>query len=316
MKHFQGTLNKVVNFAGVGLHSGNLVNIEVLPACQNTGIIFQRVDEGYSAPILAHPFNVSTTDLNTTIGEGDCSISTIEHLMAAFAFMGIDNAYVKVDAPELPILDGSSAPFVDKFRQVGVVKQKARRKLLIVNQPFEVRSGDQFVKVEPHPYFSVNCHIDFKNSTAIGQQSLDFNFLDDDVSKLCDARTFCHINDVNAMRKAGLARGGSLDNAIVVNDSDVINSEGLRYRDEFVRHKLLDFIGDAALLGGQLIGKVYLKKAGHKLHSQFTQALLKHQSELLSVVVDDDWNKEFRVVDSNKRMKPVSLVAQTAFGHS
>jgi UDP-3-O-[3-hydroxymyristoyl] N-acetylglucosamine deacetylase len=316
MKYCQGTLKRSVKFAGVGLHSGNLVNVEIFPAFQNTGIIFQRTSTFNTLPILANPFNVLSTELNTTIGEGDSSVSTIEHLMAAFAGVGIDNAFIKVDSAEIPILDGSAAPFVDKFREVGIEKQKANRKIFMVNKSFEVRSGDQFVRVEPASSLSIHCEIDFRNSRAIGAQSYHFNFTEGDFSCLHDARTFCHIRDVEAMRSVGLAQGGSLDNAVVVNDEAVINSEGLRYSDEFVRHKLLDFIGDLALMGGQLLGKVYLRKAGHRLHSQFTRELLKNQSDLLTVIT-----QEFEAINGDfhlpgeRHIHAIPLM-KTAISHS
>jgi UDP-3-O-[3-hydroxymyristoyl] N-acetylglucosamine deacetylase len=281
---FQGTLKEKASFAGVGLHSGRVVNLEVWPASPNTGIVFHRSDRMDARPILAHPFNVTSTDLCTAIGTDGSAISTIEHLMAAFAGLGIDNAYVRVDSSELPILDGSSAPFVDKFRAVGIDRSSHVRRQFVVKKPFEVRSGDAFIRVEPYPHQKFTCNIQFDNSAAIGRQRLEMEFGEDSFLAICEARTFCHINDVNSMRAMGLARGGSLDNAIVVNDEAVVNADGLRYEDEFVRHKLLDCIGDLALLGGRLVGKITTSKSGHALHAKFTAALLRAQGEVLDIL--------------------------------
>jgi UDP-3-O-[3-hydroxymyristoyl] N-acetylglucosamine deacetylase len=283
---YQGTIKSKVKFAGVGLHSGRLVNLEVLPAAANTGIMFQRTDSSNARVILAHPFNVSSTALCTSIGQGEDEISTIEHLMASFFGLGIDNALVRVDSSEIPILDGSAAPFVDKLKVVGIDIQKPfARKLFVVKKAFEIRQGDQFIRVDPADSLSFDCSIDFDCSTAIGKQNHQIDFNQDSFLKLCEARTFCHVNDVNAMREAGLAQGGSLDNAIVVDDSKVINADGLRYNDEFVRHKLLDCLGDLGLLGGYIVGKITTNKSGHAMHAQFTSEFLRQGTKVFETVI-------------------------------
>lgn len=282
-KHHQGTLNRKVKFAGVGLHTGRIVNLEIVPCFDNTGIVFQRTDSETAKPVKAHPFNVTSTDLSTSIGSGESKISTIEHLMAAFAGLGIDNVLVLVDSPEIPILDGSSAPFIDKFMETGIERQESLRPRLVVKEAVEIRNGDQFIKIEPADGLSYHCSIDFKNSKAIGKQTTELKFNEENFLKLAEARTFCHIDDVNAMREVGLALGGSLDNAIVVDNDSVMNAAGLRNDNEFVEHKLLDCIGDLALLGGEIVGKVTLNKAGHKLHTQLASELLKNQETYISV---------------------------------
>ena len=277
MKRFQGTLAKPIQFVGVGLHSGSLVNLEIIPQSPNTGILFERTDIS-APPILACPSNISSTLLSTTIGKGPSTVATIEHLMAAFWGLGIDNALVRVSAQEIPILDGSSAPFVDKFSEVGIQIQHIPRNIIIPPEAFEILEGDKFIRYEPpaeydKPYLDIHCTVDFPSS-IIGKQSLEFRYSEEAFLKISEARTFCHLNDVKMMRSQGLALGGSLDNAVVVDNDKVLNTDGLRYKDEFVRHKLLDFFGDIALLPGSLAGKVTMCKNGHGLHAQFTKKIM------------------------------------------
>ncbi len=286
MSRFQGTVTKEVKMTGIGLHSGRPVELRILPATPNHGIFFCRTDLPDQAPIFAHPQQVSATQLSTTVGPLGSHVATIEHLMAAFAGVGIDNAVVWVDGPEIPILDGSSAPFVEKLLEVGVQIQNVRRKQFLLSEPFEVRSGDQYVRYEPwgflphthQPALLIEGHVEY-TSGAIGRQTLTFPFSHKNFLALQSARTFCHVDDIEQMRAHGLAKGGSLDNAIVVDGERVLNPEGLRCEDEFVRHKVLDFIGDIALIGGQLVGKVTLHKGGHRLHVEFAKELLRRLAE-------------------------------------
>lgn len=287
----QATLGAPIKFAGVGLHSGCLVNVEILPAAANTGIIFHRVDEISAVPVAANPFNISETRLSTTIGSGVSKVSTIEHIMAAFAGLGIDNAYVRIDNREVPILDGSAAPFVDQILIANIVQLDAPKKFLKCKRTFEIAKGDQLIRIEPYDGLTYSCSIDFSElSPVIGKQFLMTSFDEKSFSKISEARTFCHIKDVNFMRSNGLARGGSLDNAVVVDDEKVLNGEGLRFEDEFVRHKLLDCIGDLALLGGVLQGKITLRKSGHALHGEFTKNLLLNQQDYLEI----NWGQTVR----------------------
>ncbi len=287
MKRFQGTVSRPIHFAGVGLHSGNLVNLTVMPQLPNTGILFERMDHPGNM-ILACPSQISSTVLSTTLGQPPHSIATIEHLMAAFFGLGIDNALVRVSAGEIPILDGSAAPFVDKFMEAGIQIQHVPKLFISVPEAFEVTEGDKFIRYEPassaNPCLELVCSVDFPSS-AIGKQELGICFSQEEFLKISEARTFCHIESVRIMHAQGLALGGSLDNAVVVDDHKVLNVDGLRFEDEFVRHKILDFFGDIALLPGALVGKVTLNKNGHSLHAKFTKKImsyLKNDSDSVS----------------------------------
>jgi len=281
----QHTVARKVQISGIALHSGKVVRMEIHPAAANTGIVFKRTDLPGVPSILAHVSNIQSTDLNTTIASGDAKVATIEHLMAAFAGLGIDNAIVKIDGPEVPVMDGSAAPFIERIVVAGIAAQNAQRKYFVVREAFELQVGDKWIKVEPSDTASFEMHIDFK-SQVIGRQSFVFNFGRDSFLKVAGCRTFCHVNDVNAMRRAGLALGGSLDNAVVVSDDGVLNPEGLRFDDEFVRHKLLDCIGDLSLLGGPMIAKISAHKSGHGLHAAFMRAVWARRDEVLAVVED------------------------------
>lgn len=283
MDSHQSTLKKTIAMSGIGLHSGRITRLEILPGAANSGIVFRRTDVPGAEPVRAIAANVGSTDLSTAIGAGVNRIATIEHLMAAFAGLGVDNALVLVDGPEVPIMDGSSAPFVDQILAAGVVKVDGPRRLYFVKEAFEIRDGDKLMRVEPSDRLEFSCSVEYA-SGAIGKQALDFTFSRSGFLDLCESRTFCHVKEVDAMRAHGLALGGSLDNAIVVTDTEVMNPGGLRMADEFVRHKLLDCIGDLALLGAPLVGKVTIHKAGHALHTRFVNELLKRRGELLSVV--------------------------------
>ncbi len=283
MDSYQSTIKKSIEMNGIGLHSGRLVKLEILPAAANTGIVFRRTDVLGADPVKASAANIAGSELSTAIGFGINKVTTIEHLMAAFAGLAVDNALVLVDGPEIPIMDGSSAPFVDQILAAGIAKVNGHRRLFIVKEAFEVRDGDKVIRVEPCDRLEFHCSVDYA-SEAIGKQEIEFTFSRSSFLDLCESRTFCHVKEVDVMRAHGLALGGSLDNAIVVDDTDVLNPGGLRYRDEFVRHKLLDCIGDLALLGAPLVGRVTLHKAGHALHAKFVTELLRRKSELLSVV--------------------------------
>ncbi len=279
----QHTVASKITLSGRGLHSGRLVRMEILPAAANTGIVFQRTDIPNSVAVEAQPYNITSTDLSTTVGSGSNAVSTIEHLMAAFAGLEVDNALVKVNAPEIPIMDGSSTEFVDAIMRAGIKRLGFVRRQYVVRRAFEVRQDDRFIRIEPARRTKFKCSIDFK-SKVIGSQSIEWSMGRDEFLQLANARTFCHINEVNAMRQVGLAQGGSLENAIVVTDTGVMNSEGLRGQDEFVRHKLLDCIGDLAILGAPLVGLITVHKPGHALHAQFMVELLKQKSQVLSIL--------------------------------
>lgn len=281
----QHTVARRIEVSGIALHSGKVVRIEILPAAINTGILFKRVDLPGMPSVLAHVSNIQSTDLNTTIANGEAKVSTIEHLMAAFAGLGIDNALVKIDGPEVPVMDGSAAPFVDRILAAGISAQDALRRYFVVREAFEFQMGDKWIRVEPSDVTRFEMEIEFK-SKAIGRQSYGFDLERESFIGVAGSRTFCHVNDVNAMRKAGLALGGSLENAVVVSDDEVLNPEGLRFDDEFVRHKLLDCIGDLSLLGAPIVGRVIAFKSGHGLHASFMKAVWSHRHQLLAVVED------------------------------
>ncbi len=283
MERYQKTIGETVVFTDKGLHSGRIVRLEIQPAAANTGIVFQRTDLETALPIAAHVRNISSTELSTTIGHGSHAISTIEHLMAAFAGLGIDNVYVCINGPEVPIIDGSSEPFVKAFLEAGLKVLSAERKVYVLRDTFEFRRGDQYLIATPSQRPRIRCSIEFKRS-IIGSQAFDYRPSPENFLKVADARTFCHLNDVNLMREQGLALGGSMDNAIVVTDSAVLNAGGLRGNNEFVRHKLLDMIGDLSLLGHSLLADITAHKPGHTLHAQFMRELWARRDELLDLV--------------------------------
>ena len=269
----QHTLAEAVVIEGVGLHSGTKVSLRVSPASADSGISFIRSDIASSEPILAEATNIVSTKLCTVLGLGDYSVATVEHLMAAFYIMNIDNAVVELNGPEVPIMDGSAFAFLKEFRRVGLRSLNRPRSYFTVLRPFEVRLGDQFLKVEPSSSVTkMQCTINFEGS-VIGKQTATYIEGAED-ERLTSARTFCHINDVNSMRQQGLARGGSLDNAIVVSDTGVINEGGLRSVDEFAQHKMLDMLGDLYLLGRPILGHVVAHKPGHTLHAAFAMKVL------------------------------------------
>lgn len=272
----QHTLACPVTFTGVGLHKGEAVLMSVAPAAADTGVVFVRTDvNAFTARIAATADNVTTTQLGTTItNEAGVSVATVEHLMAALMALGIDNARVELDGPEVPILDGSSDMFVQRFLEVGVTTQHAPRRVIEVLDVIEVADGAKHVRLEPAGAFEVDVTIAFE-SAAIGTQRAVFSptaavF----ANELGSARTFGFLHQVEAMHKAGLALGGSMDNAIVVDGDVVMNAEGLRYVDEFARHKALDAIGDLALAGAPIKGRYVGYQGGHALNIMLVKAML------------------------------------------
>ncbi|MBF0440336.1 MAG: UDP-3-O-[3-hydroxymyristoyl] N-acetylglucosamine deacetylase [Oligoflexales bacterium] len=287
MECYQRTIANKITFSGKGLHSGRIVNVEILPAQSDTGIVFQRTDTQNSDLILANALSITSTELSTTIGRGASSISTIEHVMAAFAGLGIDNAIVRLNGPEVPILDGSAFPIARKIVDAGYRKLGACKKYLMLKEPLEIINENQFAILTPSITQNITCSIEFSSSKIIGYQNIQYSPETDSFLDISRARTFCHIKDVNNMRQQGLALGGSLQNAVVVTDTEVINKEGLRCPDEFVRHKLVDLIGDLYLLGGSLIADVKVYKPGHALHAAVTKKLLKEKDRYLAMVEID-----------------------------
>ncbi|NND00737.1 MAG: UDP-3-O-acyl-N-acetylglucosamine deacetylase, partial [Gammaproteobacteria bacterium] len=274
---------------GVGLHTGDKVYLTLRPAAVDTGIVFRRVDLDPVVDLHATPERVGDTRLSTALQEGDVSVSTVEHLMAALAGLGIDNVYVELTSPEVPIMDGSAAPFVFLIQSAGVTEQKAPKKFIRVTRPVKIEDGDKWAKFEPFEGFKVSFSIDFDHpifAKSPQHATVDFSTTSF-VKEVSRARTFGFMHEVEALREAGLALGGSHDNAIVMDSYTILNDDGLRYEDEFVKHKILDAIGDLYLLGHPLIGAFSAYKSGHALNNRLLRALIA-QPECWELVTFDD----------------------------
>ena len=272
---FQHTLRGPIAFDGVGLHSGQTMNCVLRPAPAGAGVSFVRTDLAGDNRIAASAEAVIRTQLGTVIGNGaGAEVSTIEHLMAAFAALGVDNVVVELDGPELPIMDGSAQPFVRLIDRVGLKRQAAPRRYIEIVEPIEVVDGDKRAALVPAERFEMAFEIAF-TSAAIGGQRIDM-VLDEAAfrGELAESRTFGFLHEVEALRKAGLARGGSMDNCLVIDGDELMNPDGLRISDEFVRHKALDALGDLYLLGAPVIGRFEGVLAGHTLNNALARALL------------------------------------------
>jgi len=276
----QRTLKHKVSATGVGLHTGEKVYLTLRPAAPDTGIVFRRVDLPHAVDIKADPFSVGDTRLASCLQQGDASISTVEHLMSALAGLGVDNVYIDLSAAEVPIMDGSAGPFVFLIQSAGIEEQNVAKKFIRILKPVEVRQGDKWVRLEPYHGFKLDLAIEFNHPVFDrSRQSVLIDFSQTSyIKEIARARTFGFMQDVEAMRSQGLALGGSLDNAIVMDEYRVLNSDGLRYDDEFVKHKALDAIGDLYLLGHPLIGAFSGFKSGHALNNQLLRALLQDQT--------------------------------------
>ena len=270
----QRTVAKEVSCTGIGLHSGKKVKLTVEPAPPNSGITFERADKTPDSIVKASFDNVVATNMATTVGFNGYSVSTIEHLMAAFFGMGIDNALVKVDGGEIPIMDGSSAPFAFLLKNAGISLQNHYKKFLIVKKPIKVKDGNRCVELHPSNELKITYKIDFDHP-LINNQVYELTFSQSAfIKEISRARTFGFLKDVQTLRNNGLAKGGSLDNAIVMDDFRILNEDGLRYKDEFVRHKLLDFIGDLAVLGCIPIGHFIAERSGHSLNQELLKQFM------------------------------------------
>jgi UDP-3-O-[3-hydroxymyristoyl] N-acetylglucosamine deacetylase len=272
----QRTLKNVIRATGVGLHSGDTVYLTLRPAAPNTGIIFRRVDLDPVVEIEAKAVNVGETALSTTLVQHGQRVSTVEHLLSAFAGLGIDNAYIELNAPEVPIMDGSAGPFVFLVQSAGIEEQNAPKQFIRIKKTVMLEDGDKWAKFEPFEGFKVSFSIDFEHPAFKGRpQQVDVDFSSTSfVREVSRARTFGFMKDIEKLRENNLALGGSLDNAIVVDDYRVMNEDGLRYEDEFVRHKVLDAIGDLYLLGHSLIGSFSGHKSGHEVNNKLLRKLL------------------------------------------
>ena len=285
----QRTLKNSIKATGVGLHTGEKVLLTLRPAAANTGIVFRRIDLDSPVEIEARAENVGDTSLSTTLEKGDVRVSTVEHLLSAFAGLGVDNAYVDVSAPEVPIMDGSAAPFVFLIQSAGIVEQNVAKRFVRILRPIEVSDGDKKAALTPFDGFKMSFGIDFDHPAFIDRPKtavIDFSSTSF-VREVSRARTFGFLNEIEMLRENNLALGGSLDNAVVVDDYRVMNEDGLRYDDEFVKHKILDAVGDLYLLGHSLIGAFHGFKSGHALNNKLLHALLADQSAWEEVVFDE-----------------------------
>ncbi len=284
----QRTLKNSIRASGVGLHTGKKVLMTLRPAAPDTGIVFRRVDLPVPVDIPAHAENVGETTLGTTLVHGDAKVSTVEHLLSAFAGLGIDNAIVEVSASEVPIMDGSAGPFVFLLQSAGLAEQGVPKRFVRIRRIVRVEDGDKWAEFRPFDGFKVNFELEFDHPVFrrhAQRASMDFSttsFL----KEVSRARTFGFMRDIEMLRSKNLALGGTMDNAIVMDDYRVLNDDGLRYEDEFVKHKILDAIGDLYLLGHSLIGEFSGFKSGHALNNRLLRALLADRAAWESVVFE------------------------------
>ena len=272
----QRTLKSVIRATGVGLHTGEKVAVTLRPALPDVGIVFRRIDLPVPIDIVADAFKVTDTRLCSALEANGAKVATVEHLMSAFAGLGIDNAYIDLTGSEVPIMDGSAAPFVFLIQSAGIEQQPAPKRFFRIKSTVEVTDGDKWARFEPFEGFKLSFSIEFDHPAfERSAQVAHVDFADTSyVKEVARARTFGFIQDVEALRDSGLALGGSLENAVVVDEYRVLNVEGLRYSDEFVKHKLLDAIGDLYLIGHPLIGYFSAHKSGHALNNRLLRATL------------------------------------------
>ena len=286
----QRTLKNVITVTGIGLHSGQSVDLEFHPQPINTGVVFERSDIDNHIAIPASAFLVQDTMMSSNLVFGGTRVGTVEHLLSAVAGLGIDNLLIRVSAAEIPIMDGSAAPFVDLLLQAGICEQDARKKYLKILKPVKVQSEDKWAELVPYDGFELNFEIDFDHPAfdkAYQQAQLKFstqNF----IAELSTARTFGFMSDIEQLKKSNLALGGTMDNAIVMDETRILNAEGLRFSDEFVRHKILDALGDLYLIGYPLLGRFNAYKSGHALNNSLVREILLDESNFEIVTFDDN----------------------------
>jgi UDP-3-O-[3-hydroxymyristoyl] N-acetylglucosamine deacetylase len=276
----QRTIKTSIQATGVGLHTGRKVRLLIRPAQTDTGIVFRRVDLDPVVDVPAKALHVGETRLSSCLVQGEARVYTVEHLMSALAGLGIDNAYIDIDGPEVPIMDGSAAPFVFLLQGAGIEVQAAPKRFIRINSPIEVRDGDKWARLEPHNGYRLAFSIAFDHPVIDrSAQSVTIDFAQTSYMKeIARARTFGFMQDVENLREHGLALGGGLDNAVVLDEYRVLNSEGLRFTDEFIRHKVLDAIGDLYLIGHPILGAFSAHKSGHALNNQLLRAVLAAQA--------------------------------------
>ena len=286
----QRTLKTQVRTTGVGLHSGVKVEMTLRPAAAGTGILFRRVDLDPPVNIPVDPYKVTDTRLCSALTVGQAKVATVEHLMSALAGLGIDNIVIDLTGPEVPILDGSAAPFVFLLQSAGIEELNAPKQFVRILEPIEVREGDKWVRLSPYDGFRIDFTIEFDH--PVFEQSSQVVSVDFDrtsyIREVARARTFGFMHEVELLRSNNLALGGSLDNAIVMDEYRILNADGLRYDDEFVKHKVLDAIGDFYMIGKPIIGRLEAHKSGHALNNQLLRALVEKQSAWELVTFEND----------------------------
>ena len=298
----QRKIKESIRATGIGLHSGEKVYMTIRPAPQNTGIVFRRIDLDDPVDIQAKANNVSQTTLGTTIEYKNAKVATVEHLLSAMAGLGIDNAFVELTAAEVPIMDGSAAPFVFLLQSAGIEKQKAKKKFIKIKKFIEVKDGDKVASLSPYDGFRLNMEIDFEHPVfKMNSQSVMIDFsVTSFLKEISRARTFGFLRDLEILREKDLTLGGGMDNAIVMDEFRVLNEDGLRFRDEFVRHKTLDAVGDLYLMGASLIGKFVGYKSGHNLNNLLLRKVLSSPDSYEEVVFDNevDLPASYRLIPS------------------
>lgn len=298
----QRTLKNAIRATGIGLHTGHKVYMTLRPAAENTGVIFRRVDLEPPADVAGDALNVGDTMLGTTLVNGNVKVATVEHLLAAMSGLGIDNAYVDLTAPEVPIMDGSAAPFVFLLQSAGIAEQNAPKRFIRIKRTIRAEDGDKWAELRPYPGFRVTFRIDFDHTVFkrhTQEASVDFSstsFL----KEISRARTFGFVREIEALRTMNLTLGGNMGNAIVLDDFRVLNEDGLRFEDEFVKHKILDAIGDLYLLGAALMGEYAGFKSGHSLNNRLLRALR---------AATDAWET---VTFDNEGKAPIAFLAPAA----
>ncbi len=301
----QKTLNKAFTFEGIGLHSGKISTVNILPSGPNTGIIIRRTDIKKNNTIVPSIFNVSEANYCTTVSnEYGIKVSTIEHLMAALFIKGIDNAIIEINGEEVPILDGSSIEFVKKIDHVGIANSNTPIKVIKINKPIEIKDGNKEMSILPS---KINLEVDFEinfDNPLINNQRNKINVYEDDLSEIINSRTFCLFEDIEKLKKMNLAKGGSLENAVVVKGSKVLNDKGLRNKKEFVNHKILDCLGDLFLSGYKIIGKVKSVQGGHKLTNELLRKVFSNKENYSLIEIRD--NKVPSELMKNQLLKSIA----------
>ena len=285
LKIFQQTLKNSINFKGVGLHSGKLCDLRIIPAQEDVGIVFKRIDLNKNNIIKANYKNVFSAKLCTSLkNDKGTKVSTVEHLLAALYVTGIDNAIIEMDNEEVPIMDGSAKNFVEEINKVELIKLNKKRKYLKILNKIEFEDNKRLISISPNENsFEVGFQLNYENK-IIGKQKNLVNFSKDNLDDICNSRTFCLFEDIEKIKKLGLAKGGSLENAVVVGEKEVLNPEGLRNEREFVNHKILDLVGDFVLSGYRILGKVDCYQGGHQLSNLFLNQLLENNSSNFEIL--------------------------------